>query len=198
MTRLIAITGGIGSGKSIVSNILRAHNYIVYDCDSEAKKLMDSDVTIQSDLNIHIHPQAVVNGIINRKLIAGIVFSSPNKLQKLNSIVHTAVIKDIKKNALSLTSSSMFIETAILYQSNIDKIIDSVWNVTAPMEIRIKRVMNRNNCSREDVIARINSQDSYRPEKQFHDVKEIVNDDKTPIIPQVLEFLKQEKLTHNL
>ena len=122
MSTIIAITGGIGSGKSIVSRVLRAHSYTVYDCDSEAKRLMDIDTDIHDKLNKLIHPQAVVDRRINRPLIAEIVFSSDEKLSLLNSIVHHAVIEDLRRiNVGELPHNILFIETAILYQSHIDE-----------------------------------------------------------------------------
>ena len=191
MSKLIAITGGIGSGKSIVSKILIANGYTVYDCDYEAKRIMDIDTNIHSLLTQHIHSEAVKDGIIDRKLIASIVFNDNLKLEKLNSIVHQAVRDDIRKCLNRNTSCNiMFVETAILYQSNIDLMVNEVWTVTAPHDIRIKRVMRRNNCSWEDVDARINAQDNYTPLRVHPRVKEIINDDLIPVLPQVIRLLE--------
>ena len=191
MSKLIAITGGIGSGKSIVSKILIANGYTVYDCDYEAKRIMDIDTNIHSLLTQHIHSEAVKDGIIDRKLIASIVFNDNLKLEKLNSIVHQAVRDNIRKYLSRNTSRGvMFIETAILYQSNIDLMVNEVWTVTAPHDIRIKRVMRRNNCSWEDVDARINAQDNYTPLRVHPRVKEIINDDLIPVLPQVIRLLE--------
>ncbi len=191
MSKLIAITGGIGSGKSIVSKILIANGYTVYDCDYEAKRIMDIDTDIHSLLTQHIHSEAVKDGIIDRKLIASIVFNDNLKLEKLNSIVHQAVRDDIRKCLSRNTSRNvMFVETAILYQSNIDLMVDEVWTVTAPRDIRIKRVMRRNNYCWEDVDARINVQDNYTPLRVHPRVKEIINDDLIPVLPQVIRLLE--------
>lgn len=190
MSTIIAITGGIGSGKSIVSRILRAHSYTVYDCDSEAKRLMDIDTDIHDKLNKFIHPQAVVDRRINRPLIAEIVFSSAEKLSLLNSIVHHAVIEDLRHiNVGELPHNILFIETAILYQSHIDEMADSVWEVSAPLEVRIERVMQRNSCSREQVISRINSQDNFKPSKPHPSIHTIINDGVTPLLPQIKGLL---------
>ncbi len=195
MSKIIAITGGIGSGKSVVSHILRCNSYTVYDCDSEAKRLMDSDTDIHAKLNFHIHPQAVKNGVIDRRLIAEIVFASPDKLKRLNSIVHGAVLDDIRRIPVdTLPHNILFVETAILYQSNLDLVVDSVWNVTAPIDIRINRVIKRNSCTREDVLSRINSQESYKPLRQHSCVRTIVNDGTAPVLPQVIQLLENEKL----
>ncbi len=191
MGKLIAITGGIGSGKSVVSRILRANGYIVYDCDNEAKKIMDNDAEIHQLLIRHIHNDAVKDGIIDRKLIASIVFTDKDKLEKLNSIVHQAVRNDITHKYEALADDSiMFIETAILYQSNIDLMVDEVWSVTAPRDLRVRRVILRNNCSYDEVLARIEAQESYVPSHVHPKICKIVNDDIQPILPRVLDLIK--------
>ena len=108
-------------------------------------------------------------------------------------------LKDVFKNKIKFkddifkwietsNGSILFIETAILYQSGLDKIVDEVWEVTAPMELRINRVMSRNNISRQDVISRIKSQ-QIQIENPHPNIKQIVNDLHTPIIPQILKLI---------
>lgn len=182
--RLIAITGGIGAGKSIVSHILRLLGYAVYDTDSEAKRLMDSSGTIKAEIAAEIDNSAINDSCnINRKRLAEIVFNNPDKLATLNTIVHAAVRDDIRAFA-SAYDRTVFVETAILYQSKIDRMVDAVWEVTASDEVRIQRVMKRNSLTAEEVAARIRSQ-HYIPEKTHDCVKVIVNDDTTPVLPQV-------------
>ena len=192
MAKLIAISGGIGSGKSIVSEILQANGFDVYDCDREAKRIMDNDTNIHDLLRLHIHPDAVKNGLIDRNLIASIVFNDKDRLNSLNHIVHQAVRDDITRYRLTLSNDTvMFIETAILYQSNIDLMVDEVWEVTAPREIRIQRVMLRNNCTVTEVEARINAQDEYSSPRT-HPLKHIiVNDNIQPVLPQVIKLLNR-------
>ena len=188
--RLTAITGGIGAGKSVISEILRTMGYQVFDCDAEAKRLMDQSETIKSELKEKISPLAVLkNGEIDRKLISSIVFKDPGKLAILNNIVHTAVRNEIDdwKNSHA-EDNLLFVETAILYQSHLDRLVDEVWEVIAPEEIRILRVTKRNNCQREEVIARIKSQ-NYIPEEPHSNIHVINNDDFTPVLPQILSLL---------
>lgn len=185
-TQLIAITGGIGAGKSVVSEILRKLGYPVFDCDSEAKRLMDTSVDIKAELREKISKQAVLeDGTIDRPLISSIVFNDPAKLGALNSIVHSAVISEIGKwRQAHSDKDKLFVETAILYQSRLDQIVDCVWEVIAPEELRIIRVIKRNNCNQEEVIARIKSQ-NYIPENPHSNIKTIINDDFTPLLPQI-------------
>lgn len=188
--RLTAITGGIGAGKSIVSEILRKIGYPVFDCDAEAKRLMDNSAEIKSALIEKISPLAVLdNGEIDRKLISSVVFNDPARLEALNNIVHTAVLNEIEewKNSHA-ENCQLFVETAILYQSHLDRLVDEVWEVIAPEELRIIRVTNRNNCPREEVISRIKSQ-TFLPEKPHSNIRVIINDDFTPVLPQILALL---------
>lgn len=190
--RLIAISGGIGSGKSTVSHALKTMGFVVYDCDSHAKRLTDSSPEILSLIAAEISPTVLNNdGTLNRKALADIVFNDSSCLRCLNSIVHSAVINDIRQWIECHTSSQslLFIETAILYQSGLDKLVDEVWNVEAPKNIRITRVMLRNNLKAEDIEARINAQDTFKPDKPHPRTFTILNDNTTALLPQIKSLL---------
>lgn len=187
--KVVGITGGIGAGKSMVCNILSLLGYPVYDCDSRAKLIMDEDISIKKALVHHVTPDAVdSHGNIDRKAISEVVFKNHIKLKELNSIVHGAVREDIKK-WLENNDGISFVETAILYESGVDKMVDEVWEVTAPDDVRIERVCRRNNLSIEDVISRIESQKNsayVRHEK----IKLIVNDYHHSLLLQINECLE--------
>lgn len=188
-TRLIAITGGIGSGKSVISDILRAMGHKVYDCDTRAKALMDTDESIKDDLINLISIDAVRSDrTIDRKLLSEIVFNDPDALSRLNSIVHKAVRADLRRWRDTSSDKTVWVETAILYASRLDREVDEVWEVTAPTELRVQRVMKRNTMSREQVLARISSQSTTAA--QLHPLtKTIVNDGVEPVLPQILSLL---------
>ena len=189
--RLIAITGGIGAGKSVVSNVLRALGYIVYDSDSEAKRLMDTSENIKNDLSTFIDKNVVDNnGTIDRKKLADIVFNDTDKLLLLNNIVHAAVRDDIREFTHQSQQYPVFVETAILYQSEIDRMVDAVWDVTAPVDVRICRVMKRNSLTAEQVKARIESQ-QFTPENPHPNLTIIINDDKTAVLPQIERLIAE-------
>ncbi len=189
--KLIAITGGIGSGKSVVSSILRSLGYEVYDCDSRAKIIVDSDDEIKAKLVSEIAPDCVDSeGNVRRDRVAEIVFANPDALNRLNLLTHAAVRDDIRRQAAISENNPLFVETAILYQSELDLMVDEVWVVKAPEELRIGRVMERNGLEREQVIARIESQDGYKPQRRHAVVRELVNDEILPLLPQVEELLK--------
>lgn len=188
-TRLIAITGGIGSGKSVISDILRAMGHKVYDCDTRAKALMDTDESIKDDLINLISIDAVRSDrTIDRKLLSEIVFNDPDALSRLNSIVHKAVRADLRRWRDTSSDKTVWVETAILYASRLNREVDEVWEVTAPTELRVQRVMKRNSMSREQVLARISSQSTTAA--QLHPLtKNIVNDGVEPVLPQILSLL---------
>lgn len=149
--RLIAITGGIGAGKSVVSHVLAAMGYDVYDCDSRARRIVDDTPEIHRRLVSEIHPQAVIDGHVDRKQISEVVFNDPEALRRLNAIVHTAVIDDLRRWCDERSKLPVFVETAILYDCDLWRMVDDVWEVTAPVELRIDRVMRRNNLTRSQV-----------------------------------------------
>jgi dephospho-CoA kinase len=187
MAELIAITGGIGCGKSIVSLILKEMGYQVYDCDWKAKYLMDNSPTIKDCLKSTFGNDIIIDGTINRVKLANIVFNNKEKLVKLNNIVHSSVKEDLISWKLENSHKKLlFVETAILYQSGLDSIVDEVWEVNAPLEIRIERVMKRNNISRQEVLSRIESQ-KYEILTQADYI--ITNDDKVAILPQLVTIL---------
>ncbi len=188
--KVVAISGGIGSGKSVVCRILTALGFPVYDCDSRAKMLMDNSNTIKESLKSRITPNAVdVCGNIDRKSIASVVFKDSEKLSELNSIVHGAVRDDIICWLKKLSGLTTFIETAILYQSGIDKLVDEVWEVTAPIDVRIARVCLRNNISKEEVEHRIKAQD-ISVDMPHENSKIILNDNRHSLLLQIEDLLK--------
>ena len=191
LENLIAVTGGIGSGKSVVCRILGAKGYNVYDCDSRARRLMESDPGIKERLCTEITPAAVTpDGLLARKAIADVVFDSPEKLARLNAIVHGAVLSDIVRwyGVHAREGLPLFVETAILYQSGLDRMVTEVWEVTAPDEVRIRRAVLRDSAPAEAIEARIRSQ-RVQPEHPHENVHLIVNDDVTPVLLAVNALL---------
>ncbi len=187
---LTAITGGIGAGKSVVSRILRTLGYEVFDCDIEARRLMDADPEIKRRLKEEISPETVTdNGTIDRRRLSEIVFADKSMLEKLNAIVHASVRDEIDRwRSHPERTNRLFVETAILYESGLDRMVDDVWCVTAPEDIRIARVIARNNCSADDVRARIESQ-NFIPSQPHPNLFDIINDGFAPVLPRVLSLL---------
>lgn len=189
---LIAVTGGIGSGKSVVCSVLRALGYPVYDCDSSAKALMDADPEIKRRITAEISASAIdADGRIDRKILSSIVFNESDKLNTLNAIVHSAVRADLRawKKAMPDDCTLCFVETAILYQSGLDREVEAVWEVTAPVDVRIARVQKRSGLTADEVRARIASQ-SFTPEAPHPLTYPIINDGRASILRQIDAILR--------
>lgn len=195
-TRLTAVAGGIGTGKSIVSNMLRVMGYPVYDCDSRAKAIMESSEEIRIRIASEISADAVDEaGVIDRKRLSEIVFTDPPALKRLNSIVHKAVLYDIEqwRKVLPADVERAWVESAIIYESGIDCIVDCVWQIEAPDRLRIERVMNRNGLSAEAVRQRIESQSVPQGKTIHKNVHHVINDGVEPVLPQLLALLERDK-----
>lgn len=193
---LIAITGGIGSGKSVVSQILRILDYPVYDCDTQARIIMDNDLDIHHNLCRHIHPNAVVGGIVDRPLISSIVFNDADALDRLNNIVHGAVKAHLmawSEACVQAGHNIRFVETAIPIQSGLYRQVDAIWQVTASARLRIDRVQRRNNLTISQVEDRINAQKSENLDAIPH--QDIPNDTDTPLLPRI-HYLLDSLSTH--
>ena len=191
MKTVIGITGGIGSGKSIVSAICKAKGYGVYDCDYMAKKIMDNSSALKSQIAEYFGKESFIDGQIDRKYIALRIFKNEDDRKYLNSIVHSAVIDDIHKWISTSSSNLLFIESAILVSSGIDKICDHIWIIDADEETRINRVIERNAISRDEVIARINSQKNEHPEHNEIKSYKINNNDNDSLLTQINQLLNQ-------
>ena len=185
---IIAINGGIGSGKSVVSRIVTVMGYPVYNCDAQARQLMDSSDEIKAAISAGIHHACIKDGQIDRAMLASIVFEDKEKLAILNSIVHGAVREHFASWAEDQAGTVCFVETAILYQSGMDTMVDEVWTVDAPLE----RVMKRNGLTHQAVMSRITTQTSFTPAIPHPLVRLIINDADTPLLPRI------EQLTSTL
>ncbi len=158
MTKIVGLTGGIGSGKSTVLELFKDRGVAVYIADVEAKRLMNEHSKLKEEIIDLLGENAYLNGQLNRKYIAQQVFNNPQKLQKLNDLVHPKVREDFLSFAKNSKSEIVIYETAILFESGSDALCDFVISVVANEEERIKRVMKRDNCTEEEVRKRIENQ----------------------------------------
>ena len=181
----IGITGGIGSGKSYVSRLLEARGYEVYDCDSAAKRLIAHSPFIRRRLTALIGPHTyLANGSLNKSAVAEFLLASEENANAVDRIVHPAVFNDFVKSGLN------WMESAIIYESGIYRLVDRVIVVTAPEELRIQRVMARDNISREKVLEWMGRQWPQEEIRQRADY-EIVNDGQADIEQQLNNIIEQ-------
>lgn len=158
MTKIIGLTGGIGSGKSTIAGFFKEYGVPVYIADDEAKNIMKSQEVITTIREV-FGSAVFENEILVRSRLAEIVFNDKNKLAKLNEIIHPAVKNDFELWLLKYKDFDYVLyEAAILFESGRDKDCDIIITVTAPEEIRISRVIQRDQTTREHVLSRIRMQ----------------------------------------
>ena len=169
------ITGGIGSGKSYVCKLLAQRGIEVYDCDAAAKRLIRTSLHLRQQLKALI-------GSLDKAAISRFLLASEENQQAVNAIVHPAVFQDFEESGM------MWMESAILFESGADKLVDRVVVVTAPEEIRIERVMQRDGITREKAlqwIARQWPQEQVKARADF----EIINDGQADLNSQIERLL---------
>lgn len=185
----IGLTGGIGSGKSMVSKLLTTYEIAIYDSDTRAKSLMETDDKIIHSITQIFGKEAYTDGKLNRRFVAEAVFASSSKLLQINTIVHSAVIDDFSRWAELQATDILVFESAIIFENGLEKYFDKIIAVVAPQKLRIERVKRRSGLSRKEILNRIKNQTSSKTLRQRADYV-IINDNRTAIIPQVERILK--------
>lgn len=184
---LTAITGGIGSGKSYVCRMLESRGISVYDCDAAAKRLMRSSEKLQQELRQLVGQDVYTSdGQLQKSVLADFLLTSEANKQALNDVIHPAVAEDF------LSSGMTWLESAILFESGFDRRVsfDHVVCVSAPRDVRIQRIMRRDNITAEKAAEWIDTQMAQEEvERRSHFV--IVNDDKSDIEQQIDNMLSQ-------
>ncbi|WP_291529516.1 dephospho-CoA kinase [Bacteroides sp. UBA939] len=189
MTIKVGITGGIGSGKSVVSRLLGTMGIPVYISDKESKRLTVADTFIRCELIALLGEEVYVRGELNKSLLASYIFDNPEHIHTVNAIIHPRVRDDFRRWVERHASYPVVgMESAILIESGFAGEVDAVIMVYAPEELRIARAIQRDKSSRELVERRIRSQMSDE-EKRTHADFVIINDGESPLIPQVLKII---------
>lgn len=181
----IALTGGIGTGKSFVATMLHRRSIDVYDCDAMAKRIMITSSKVKGELEALIGANVYrADGALNKAIVAQFLLASEGNAAAINAIVHPAVAEDF------LSSGYAWMECAILYESGFDRLVDRVIAVTAPLEVRLARVMARDGLSREAAMAWIDKQlpqDVVAERAHWR----IINDGVADVNPQIDDILQQ-------
>lgn len=191
---IIGITGGIGSGKSTLSADLRELGFEVYDSDKEARRLQNEHPVIVQQLKEIFGADIYNNNVLNRGAVAKLVFENKELLQQLNKVVHPVVKEDFENWIRKHTDCNyLFMESAILFESGFNAFVDKVVVITAPEEVRIKRVVKRDGVCAQQVRARIASQ---IPEERKIAMADIViySDDEQPMMSRTRYLLTQLQL----
>lgn len=192
---IIGVTGGIGSGKSYICRIISTLGFPVYNCDAEAKKLMNTNKHIINSLKQLIGENSYDSeGNLNKPIIAQFLFANEENAHKINSVVHPVVKEDFRSWASAQNADLIFMESAILFESGFNDVVDNVITITAPPETRIERTIRRDNTTREQVIARMNQQmqDEERVRLSDYIICNNTNDNVEQQIKTIIETLSKQ------
>ena len=181
---MTGLTGGIGSGKSTIAHELERRGYKVYDTDSEAKRLIVTSPEVKRAIIALFGEEAYAGDNYNRTFVAQQVFADPDKLQRLNRIVHPAVEADLKQSGADI------VESAILYESGLNRLCDKVVAVVAPETIRLQRAMQRDHADETAIRARMASQPTDEALRMRADV--VLQNDGTQSISDIVDSLLKQ------
>lgn len=186
----IGITGGIGSGKSVVANILQQMGFPVYDSDSRAKALTQTNADIRQQLTAMFGDNLFKYNILDKKALSQLIFSSDKNLKAVNAIIHPVVVGDFATWTTRQNAAAVFLESAILMESGLYQKMDKIILVTTPEKLRIDRVMKRSQLSEKEIQQRMQMQ---KTEETLADKADfvILNDEKHLLIPQVRSILQK-------
>ena len=189
----VAITGGIGSGKSYVSAMLEERGIPVYNADNDSKRLTATDPGIRSRLIALLGEEIYSDGMLNKPMLASYLFASPENAARINSIIHPCVKEDFKRWLAEHEEAEITaLESAILYEAGFEDTVDAVLVVYAPRELRLQRAMQRDKASRQQIEARMNAQMSEE-EKLFKADRVVYNDGTLPLDGQLTSVINQLK-----
>jgi dephospho-CoA kinase len=185
---IAGLTGGIGSGKSLVASVFRILGIPVFDADAQARFLTDNDPEIQKELYSWLGDDFYIDKKLDRSRLAGFVFNDPYALQKLNGIIHPHVASAFQKWTSDNSAHPYVIhEAAILFESGFYKLMDYTILISCPDDIRVRRIMARDGISRDAAVLRLHNQwtdDRKIPLAQAV----IINDERSLIIPEILKI----------
>lgn len=183
----IGLTGGIGSGKTTVAKVFEVLDVPVYYADAVSKRLYHTNKELMASLKVHFGEDIYNNDQLNRQKLAAIVFNDTQKLQLLNSLVHPLTIQDAEQWMAQQTTPYIIKEAALLFESGSSGGLDYIIGVHTPKHLRIKRVMDRDKVSREEVIARMDKQIDEDIKMRLCDYV-IENNELELVLPQVLQL----------
>lgn len=187
----IGITGGMGSGKSFVCSIIENLGYPMFYSDKEAKWLMENNASLIAEIKKNVGNNAYTNNKINKEAIRKYIFNREKNREKLNDIVHPAVYNHFENWTQQFTSNTLiFNESALLIETGSFKRFDKIILITASEELKIKRLIQRENITKEEIILRMKSQLSDEEKKVYADYI-IENNEKELLLPQIISVLDQ-------
>lgn len=184
----VGLTGGIGSGKTLISKVFQSFGVPIFYTDTEAKKLYQDPIFLQQ-ISQTFGEEVVENNQLQNQKLANIVFNNPEALKQLNALIHPKVLELYTLWQSKQTTPYTILESAIIFESNWQNHFDCIINISTPIEIAIRRVQERDKLSRERILERINNQFPFekREELSHYNIK---HDDKTMLLPQIIAIHK--------
>ena len=186
----VGLTGGIGSGKTTVAKVFELLGVPVYYADEASKRLYHTEPKLMKEMKTLFGEQIYTNNILNRKLLAEIVFQQPEKLTLLNDLVHPLTLKDASIWMQNQVAPYVIKEAALLFEAGSAEGLHYIIGVTAPQHLRLKRVMDRDDISREDVLRRMDRQIDDAIKMRLCDVV-VHNNEQELLIPQIISLHQQ-------
>lgn len=186
----VGLTGGIGSGKSLVSRILEAMGYTVFNSDNAARTIVNENADVREALCAEFGADLYLNGLLDRPKLAKIIFSDNDARKRVNHLIHPFVREAFNKLAEKSQQTLIFNEAAILFETGAAEGMNRMILVTAPEEVRIRRVMQRDGVTEDEVRVRMKQQwsDAQKiPLADFH----IINDEAHPLLSQVEQLVQE-------
>ncbi|MDO6490822.1 MULTISPECIES: dephospho-CoA kinase [unclassified Cellulophaga] len=174
--KIVGLTGGIGSGKSTAAKMFADLGVPVYNSDLEAKQLMHTSVSVKEQIARLLGKDAYVNNVLNREYIAEKVFADASLLEQLNNIVHPVVREHFLEWTKKQDAPYVIQESAIIFENKNQDFYDYIILVTAPLEVRINRILKRDNTTREKILSRMNNQWTDEKKEKMSDFK-LINED---------------------
>jgi len=183
--KIFGLTGGIGSGKSVVAELLRVMGIPVYDSDTRSKILCDTDDDLRKKLMVLLGRDLYTDGLLNRPALAAHIFGDEKKLKAVNALIHPAVERDFMTWVKEHSHYPILVqESAIIFEAGIEHLFDKIICVTAPEDLRIERVCKRSGLTPEAVRERMNNQISESEQIEKSDIV-LVNDGVQALMPRV-------------
>ena len=186
----IGLTGGIGVGKTYISKIFKQMGIPVFNADEHAKKCMIEDVNLKIALQLAFGKNIYLKGVLQKEVLAKIVFDKSEALSKLNALIHPIVKQKFEEWCALQTNSMVIKEAAILFESDAHLSLDAVICVSAPEKLRILRVKKRDGSSIEQIQSRMSKQMPQTEKEELADFL-IVNDEVQLLLPQVLVIITE-------
>jgi dephospho-CoA kinase len=192
---LVGITGGIGSGKSLICSVFRILGIPVFEADKAAREITGQNPDVKKELSAYFGPDIykMEDGSLNRKKLASLIFNNPESLSYVNRLVHPLVKENFDRWVREQKAAYILQEAAILFESGFYRFMDLNILITAPVELRVRRVMERDHTTREQIMERMKNQWNDEEKSRFADFV-IINDEVHPVIDQVLNIDKKIRI----